>query len=106
MIRNAFKNSRSESTVGWACRGGCGGDGNDGMTFSSAELYDPRTGRWTLTGAMASVRFGHTATLLRNGQVLVAGGCCTGRRGPGLPSTSLSSAELYDPGSNDDTIRR
>ena len=39
---------------------------------------------------MAQARFGHTATLLLNGGVLVAGG---GRSGAG----SLASAERYDP---------
>src|SRR5262245_23325359 len=59
--------------------------------LSSAELYDPATGTWRATGALNIARGGHTATLLDNGQVLVAGGiggaCCQG----------LSSAELYDP---------
>lgn len=56
---------------------------------ASAELYDPDTGSWTLTGAMLEGRYGHTATLLRDGTVLVVGGS----GGNGL----LASAELYDP---------
>ncbi|MGO9464847.1 MAG: kelch repeat-containing protein, partial [Isosphaeraceae bacterium] len=55
----------------------------------SAELYNPATGVWSTTG---SLNFGHydaTATLLPNGQVLVAGG----DNGSGY----LSSAELYNP---------
>jgi len=43
---------------------------------------------WTLTGSMTTARTGHTATLLLNGQVLVAGGGNT---------TILPSAELYNP---------
>ena len=56
--------------------------------LSSAELYDPATGTWTETGSLANARQSHTATLLPNGKVLVAGG---------YNGTSLSSAELYDP---------
>ena len=48
-------------------------------------------GRWRITGDLVTARYVHTATLLPNGQVLVAGGygpdCCT----------ILASAELYDP---------
>ena len=60
--------------------------------LASAELYDPASGTWTATGSLATARDFHTATLLRNGKVLVAGG-------DGLDSQSLTSAELYDPAS-------
>lgn len=39
-----------------------------------AELYDPVSGAWSLTGSLDSARYLHTATLLKNGQVLAAGG--------------------------------
>jgi hypothetical protein len=48
---------------------------------------------WTLTGPMQSIRFGHTATLLAAGQVLVVGGSTTAQS----PFNPLATAELYDP---------
>ena len=63
----------------------------DGCPLTSAELYDPVRGTWTTTGSMAEARLGdHTATLLNNGKVLVAGGS-------GGAFESMRSAELYDP---------
>src|SRR4029077_8919621 len=46
-------------------------------------------GTFVSTGSLAIPRAGHTATLLQNGQVLVAGGYA--------PQAPLNSAELYDP---------
>jgi len=70
--------------------GGCDFDGTFSGTFfnlSSAELYNPATGLWNTTGSMSIARQAHTATLLTNGQVLVAAG---------YGGDDLSSAELYD----------
>ena len=60
-----------------------------GHTLSSAEIYDPASGTWTVSGSLNQARDVHTATLLPNGKVLVAGGW-TG-------SALLTSTELYDP---------
>jgi N-acetylneuraminic acid mutarotase len=57
---------------------------------SSAELYDPSTGKWTTTGSMSTARFNAGAALLQNGQVLVAGGLNETLSG-------IAIAELYDP---------
>ena len=49
------------------------GGGNSYIPHNTAELYDPDTGIWRLTGSL-SRRVYHSATLLQNGQVLVVGG--------------------------------
>jgi N-acetylneuraminic acid mutarotase len=65
-------------------------------SLSSAELYDPLSNTWSAAGSMATARSGHSATLLPNGKVLVAGGADS--HYSTHTSTILSSAELYDPG--------
>jgi N-acetylneuraminic acid mutarotase len=62
-------------------------------TINSAELYDPATGTWSITGSLNAVRSGHKATLLSNGKVLVVGGYIHGT----FPAVTLNGAELYDP---------
>ena len=52
---------------------------------------------WTTTGSLATARAGHTATLLPNGQVLVADGC----GGPTIQP--IARAELPDPASGTPT---
>lgn len=65
------------------------------ITLSFPEIYDPNAGTWTPAGSMLTNRTLHTATLLPNGTVLVAGGTDS----IGLDG-GLASAELYDPGTN------
>jgi WD40 repeat protein len=60
-----------------------------GQSTARVELYNPATGTWALTGSLRTPRRNHTATLLPNGTVLVAGGFNAGGW--------LRSAELYDP---------
>ena len=71
-----------------------GGEGQGGTqgALSAAELYDPTTNTWSPTGSLGEARKQHTATLLPNGKVLVAGGESAG-------GGALASAELFDPAS-------
>jgi hypothetical protein len=54
-----------------------------------AQVYDPDSGTWTPTGNMITRRYNHTATLLSDGRVFVAGG--------DVNDVATDSAELYDP---------
>ena len=70
-----------------------GGQTSDGSILGTAELYNPLTGTFTLTGPMTTTRWMHTATLLPNGTVLIAGGQDTN-------GNTLASAEIYTPSTN------
>jgi hypothetical protein len=61
--------------------------------LSSAELYDPGTGSFTPAGSMGQRRMEHTATLLDDGRVLIAGGVDFLSKS----GADLSSALLYQP---------
>ncbi|MGW7171286.1 Kelch repeat-containing protein [Streptomyces xanthophaeus] len=76
--------------------GGVGsGPGVPPVGLASVELYDPGAG-WIPVGGLHQGRFSHSATALKDGRVLVAGGC-TARDEHSL--RTLRSAELYDPDS-------
>jgi len=67
--------------------------------LNSAELYDPATGTWAVANGLNEARSKHTATLLPNGKVLVAGGQTGIFPGGNCPCFDdvTTSAELYDP---------
>ncbi len=60
--------------------------------LSSAEIFDPAAGSFSATGSMSVPREGHTATMLRGGSVLIAGGSDNGIH-------TLDSAEIFNPSS-------
>jgi hypothetical protein len=70
--------------------GGC--CDHTGSALKTAELYDPETKKFTLTGSMATARMDATATVLDNGYVLIAGGAA-------FPTDyyGTAKAELFDP---------
>ena len=75
--------------------GGSSNSAQGGAAVAGAELYNPATGTWSVTGSLASARMNHTATLLSNGNVLVAGGYHVITTLPYVATSA--SAELYNP---------
>lgn len=74
------------------------GGASDGHTTSpsfgdelgSVEIYDPAEGAWHEGAALATPRFLHTATLLGDGRVLVAGGS-------NAAEEQIVASEIFDP---------
>ena len=59
--------------------------------IADAELYDPPTQTFIDLGDTKAPRYAHTATVLQNGQVLIAGG----ETDP-IPSAAFNTAEIFD----------
>ena len=70
--------------------GGIGGDISGEPALAGAERYDPATGTVRPVASPAVARYWHSATLLADGTVLVAGGIAGDGR-------ATATAELYDP---------
>ena len=64
---------------------------DNSVESASAQLYDPKTGTFSRTGSLPAPRHFQTATLLKDGRVLIAGGE-TPAEGMGT-----ATALLYDP---------
>jgi hypothetical protein len=63
----------------------------ENVVQANAEIYDPSTGIFTVSGPLVTPREAHTATLLDNGQVLIAGGF------DDAADSLTDIAELFDP---------
>ena len=62
------------------------------LALNLSVIHEAKADPWVTTGSMSTARNDHTATLLPNGKVLVAGGYFENGT-----NVYLSSAELYDP---------
>ncbi len=80
--------------------GGYTGSYPSGAYVAVAELFDPTTGIWTTGSSMSLARGSHTATLLTNGKVLIAGGTRFLSGG----YTEVINADLYDPATGGWTV--
>jgi hypothetical protein len=66
--------------------------GLNSTALATTELFDPLTHTWSAAAPMGAPHAAHTATLLKNGKVLVVAGRSTGG--------DSTTAELYDPARN------
>ncbi|MEF3280767.1 MAG: fibronectin type III domain-containing protein [Elusimicrobiota bacterium] len=74
----------------------CGGQSNAGTVTNSCEIFITSTTQFKSGPNMTSSRFGHTASLLSNGKVLMSGGITQ----LGNPATFTPTQEIYDPITN------
>lgn len=65
------------------------------VILDTAEIFDPTSGTWSLTGNMNDARAQHAAVVLKDGRTLVAGGYAFG--------PPLASAEIFAPGTRSTT---
>ena len=71
--------------------GGSVSAGQGMIPSNGAEIYDPSTGNFSITGNMIGNHVCQQATLLANGKVLITGGSVSGA------ADLVPNAELYDP---------
>ena len=71
---------------------------------TAAPAFGQAHGSFAFTGSMPTARTFHTATLLNNGQVLVAGGLCMRSAQCNKTTTVLASAALYNPSTGTWTV--
>src|SRR5207237_2434627 len=71
----------------------CGGAGPPPLAIGATAgyIYDPQRDRWSASAYMRQGRVDHTASLLPNGRVLVAGG-----RDAFVNGTPLNTTEIFD----------
>lgn len=73
----------------WLLSGGDRGP----MRLKSMEVFDPQTSRWSKRVKLPAARAVHSATTLRDGRVLLAGGNAEGR-------FAIQDVSIFDPQSN------
>ena len=66
--------------------------GDPVVSLATIELWDPKTEHWSFGEPMSVSRYLHTATGLKDGRVLVAGGYSTS-----APAGLLNGSEVFDP---------
>jgi N-acetylneuraminic acid mutarotase len=77
-----------------------GGENNPSVGIietNSSEIYDPISGQWSNATPMSNARSHHSATLLSNGKVLVAGGHYGYSATDSNSGYVIGSSEIYDP---------
>jgi len=93
-----LKNARTGHTVTTLLDGSLlvvGGYNEDGECLNTAEVFDPFSNLWTITGNLVYARCHHAAVLVDDGtgRVLVTGGL-------NASGSALASTEFYDPDTN------
>jgi hypothetical protein len=67
---------------------------SDFENVTSAEVFDPKTGKWSQAGRLVTARGGMALVPLPGGAALAAGGCIYGRV---FPTPGMTAAEVFDP---------
>ncbi|MBI4902607.1 MAG: choice-of-anchor D domain-containing protein [Acidobacteria bacterium] len=83
-------NDESNSGMAAAAASGAATVSASAGTVTGSAMLAVRSPGFIATGMLGTARYCHTATLLNNGKVLLAGGM-------GAPEQYLTTAELYDP---------